>query len=386
MSGSIHTRPVAGVDVLFLYAYAGSNTDAVARAVAELAVGISDRGIPATVLSHWREEAHSFGRLSRMRFQARYLVGAARRLFTSTPPLTVVTVDVPLGIRVLAEIWRRLEPFRHHIAWTMDLYGLQPKCRPGVKRSSDAARRFIEVTSLRATELIVTLGDCMAGLIWSSTGRTSTVIPLWQDDNWLTPEAAEPALSGEDVDFIYSGHAGAAHPLVPLADAIRTARNSGARVRLSIVGHGTSVAEVHEWLKANPGAGVAVSKPLTREAALKRLRAADVHVAILSAEFAGTCVPSKTYAAMALGKPVLFLGPASSQAAVDVAQSCGGLVVEPLEGADASAAIEKLQDANVRAQMGMRARAFYVSQRTLDAALDRWVPLIKGTQEPANAG
>jgi UDP-N-acetylglucosamine:LPS N-acetylglucosamine transferase len=42
----------------------------------------------------------------------------------------------------------------------------------------------------------------------------------------------------------------------------------------------------------------------------------------------GTCVPSKTYGALAFGRPVIFIGPKECQAARDLVDAQAGEVVE----------------------------------------------------------
>lgn len=369
----------SGASVVFLYAYAGSPNDAVARAIDELAAGLTERGVRARVLARWRVDGHERQGLRRVLFQAGYLGEAARVLLLPRAQLqTVITVDVPIGVRFLAEAWRRVSPRRRHIAWTMDIYAMQPRVAERRRLRAGALRKLVERSSLRKSERIVSLGQCMASLIHAETGRNSVVIPLWQDDDWLQPSTEGHRGALDEVEFLYSGHAGEAHPLLPLANAIKSARARGVRVRLSIVGHGSRVAEVRAWLRSNNDSGVTVCPPLPRVAALDKMRRADVHVSILDTSYTGTCVPSKTYAGMALGKPVLFLGSTTCQGAVDVARADAGVVADPASPEAIAAAIERLSISATRDLMGSRGRGFYARYRTLDTAIQQWVPLIEG--------
>ncbi len=66
--------------------------------------------------------------------------------------------------------------------------------------------------------------------------------------------------------------------------------------------------------------------PFADESAFQaRLEAADVHLLSLRAEWSGIVVPSKFFGSLAVGRPVLYAGPADSEVAAWITQHDVGL-------------------------------------------------------------
>jgi glycosyltransferase involved in cell wall biosynthesis len=93
-----------------------------------------------------------------------------------------------------------------------------------------------------------------------------------------------------------------------------------------------------------------------RERLSESLSSGDVHVVSQSNGTLGLLEPSKLYGAMAVGRPVLFIGPAGGEAAITVARERLGEVVAPGDVDGAVAALERLLGDD---QTGPRARAAF---------------------------
>jgi colanic acid biosynthesis glycosyl transferase WcaI len=76
------------------------------------------------------------------------------------------------------------------------------------------------------------------------------------------------------------------------------------------------------------------------EALEKRLAAADIHIVTLRSEWTGAVVPSKFFGAIAAGRPVLFIGSASSGIANWVKELGVGWVLDTGCSSDATYQME----------------------------------------------
>lgn len=139
------------------------------------------------------------------------------------------------------------------------------------------------------------------------------IIPPWPHDDHLgeVPSEANPfrRLHGLDDKFVlmYSGNHGPTNPIRTVLEALRLLEQEPRLVGL-FVGGGIGKREVEAI--GSPGIRSLPYQPLTD---LKySLSAADVHLVTLGTEAVGIVHPSKVYGALAVGKPILLLGPLES--------------------------------------------------------------------------
>jgi len=93
------------------------------------------------------------------------------------------------------------------------------------------------------------------------------------------------------------------------------------------------------------------------------LAGGDIHVICQKAGTEGLLIPSKIYGTLAVGRPVIFVGPKHCEVAQIVRDSCSGFVVEPGDVPGAAKAIRELAlDADLRKTMGQRARQYYAEK------------------------
>ena len=92
-----------------------------------------------------------------------------------------------------------------------------------------------------------------------------------------------------------------------------------------IVGDGAKRAQVEAASRELPSVRLFPYQP--RERLAESLSAGDVHVVTMDARTLGLLEPSKLYGVMAAGRPVLFIGPATSEAARTVVREGVGEVV-----------------------------------------------------------
>jgi hypothetical protein len=141
-------------------------------------------------------------------------------------------------------------------------------------------------------------------------------ISLFRDDSPVEDWASSPPVARPFSDnsriLLYSGNFGVAHDVDTLCEAYRRHIRHGAnRVRLWINGTGVRVADVKAYCEHH-GLPLAVTGPVPLEQLPGVLKAADAHLITLSEPFWGYVLPSKVYACLEAGQPILFVGPAES--------------------------------------------------------------------------
>jgi len=229
--------------------------------------------------------------------------------FSTSPPLVGFAA-------ALANIIRRV-PIAY---WAMDLNPDQliamGKIKPKsfIARTLEAVNRFI----LKRSKLVVALDRFMVDRLLARGVPESKIIvvPPWPLESYLSTEAGENpfrvrhGLVGKFV-IMYSGNHSPANPLRTLLDAAVRFKDDDS-LQFLFVGGGSGKREVEAAITEH-GLTNVMSMPYQPLSELKySLTAADVHVVSLGSEMVGIIHPCKVYGAMAAGKPVLYLGPATS--------------------------------------------------------------------------
>jgi hypothetical protein len=141
-------------------------------------------------------------------------------------------------------------------------------------------------------------------------------ITIWRDsspiENWGAVEARERPFKAPYRILLYSGNLGVAHETDTICEAYRRhVRQGSDRVRLWINGTGVRIAQVQRFCETH-GLPLAVSPPAPLGELAGVLKAADAHLITLEAPFWGYVFPSKTYACLEAGQPILYIGPVES--------------------------------------------------------------------------
>jgi colanic acid biosynthesis glycosyl transferase WcaI len=383
-----HDGDPTSVRVLVLRAFDVPAADAVVRALSQLIEGLRPYGIdcrwlvvrPSPVRSYARSRIAALQR-QRYLWQAIYLIWSAGHLLRNRHAYDVVlTVDAPVGIAVIGTLARSLSRGRiKHVAWVLDLYHLQDQALQITRRRGGLRSSLwrMERWALRTADSTVVLGECMRVRLIEEAQVDSTVVPIWHDDVGAGWEKAHDVAPAAALRLLYSGTAEDRHPLVALVQAMAELP-SNADIRLTLRGSGqqhraaeAAVAELALFDR------VAVEGWAAEGDRGWLLAASDVHVVSLHERATGTCVPSKTYAAMAMGRPVLYLGSGLGQAARDVTD-CGAGRIAATD--DVAAIVEAcrwfLDHHEEREVMGRRGRKFFLAHRSASAVIPTWAELL----------
>lgn len=168
---------------------------------------------------------------------------------------------------------------------------------------------------LRRAADVVVLDRFMADRIKAKVpvAQKLHVIPPWPLEDHLAsvPHAENPfrANHGLDGKFVvmYSGNHGPTHPFTTILQAAARLRTESRLVFL-FVGGGIGKREVEG--SGLPNVRSLPYQPLSQLA--NSLSGADVHLVTMGDRVVGTVHPCKVYGAMAVARPILFLGPSES--------------------------------------------------------------------------
>ena len=205
--------------------------------------------------------------------------------------------------------------------WAMDLNPDQLIVMGKIKAHSlrarllEAVNRFI----LRRSAVIFALDRFMAERL---NGRGNFAAKIRIDPPWPHDSVIEPLehrdnpfrihhqLEGKFV-IMYSGNHGMGTPVTTVLEAAAQFREDK-RLVFMFIGGGVGKCEVEFCIKDRRLTNV-VSLPYQPLADLKySLSAADVHLVSLGENMVGIIHPCKIYGAMAVGRPILFVGPRPS--------------------------------------------------------------------------
>jgi glycosyltransferase involved in cell wall biosynthesis len=219
---------------------------------------------------------------------------------------------------------------------------------------------------LREASSVVALDRFMAERLeakWPIADKLS-IVPPWPPidapaepmphaDN---PFRAQHGLSGKFV-VMYSGNLSPVHPVTTILNAARALRDDP-RYEFVFIGGGLGRAEIDQYVRSHGLSNVRTLPYQPQSLLAQSLSAADVHLVSMGNDMVGIVHPSKIYGAMAVGRPVLVLGPKRSHLGELVDAHGMGLQVEHGDIAAAERALRELAGlpADQLAAMGRRGR------------------------------
>jgi putative colanic acid biosynthesis glycosyltransferase WcaI len=289
---------------------------------------------------------------------------AARAVLDARPDLVVLSnvTLISLFLLTLSLRMRRVP----YVFWQQDIYsdaiGVVARRKLGwlgglIGRLASRT----ECSVARGAAAIVPISDTFIEQLdaWGIPAGKVQVIPNWaaideiparpRDNAW----AKAHGLVGSPV-VMYAGTLGLKHNPSVLATLARSAP-TGSRVVVVSEGLG------REWLetKAASEPGLTLLDYQPYEQLPDMLASADVLVVVLEQDASRYSVPSKVLNYLCAGRPVLALLPANNAVAQMIEAAQAGLVVDPGNADEASAALNKLlTDSNIREKMGAAARSY----------------------------
>jgi len=298
----------------------------------------------------------------------------------------VIIGSDPAFAPLIAPALRRLWPRAALVHWCFDLYPEAIAAEGGnaaVRALVPAASRLMK-WAYGSYDALVDIGPRMGERLaaYGTGARQATLTPWALADAGQQPAdaAVRQQLFGDTkLALLYAGTMGRAHDhraLLAVARACR--RRSGNDVTFCFAARGNR----HDELLAAVSAEDTNVRfaPFADEQALgARLLAADLHLISLQPEWAGIVVPSKFFGALAVGRPVLYAGPAESEIARWIAQHDVGVVVGHGDAGVEAAAQRLVALAGARDQLAAwqaNARAVYLRDFSKPVVNNRWDALL----------
>lgn len=300
----------------------------------------------------------------------------------------VVISDAPLLVQHAAQAAAR-RTRAAFLFWQQDVHGLAMRHISGTQHplvGRLAGRLFprFERKLLLRSDAVVAVGESFLDVLdeWGIPGDRVSVIENWapieelplveRDNSWR----GENGLDGVPF-YLYAGTLGVKHDCNLLFDLARDLGARGAKLVVASEGLGADALTIRVGREPNEGLIIVPFQPFERLGEM--LGAADVVVALLSREFAGVSVPSKVLTYHCAGRPLLAAMPIENPASQFILRAGSGIVVEPEDRAGfLEGAIRLLEDNELRAELGLRARSYAESVFSIDAVADRFGAAIRG--------
>ncbi|MCH8314660.1 MAG: glycosyltransferase family 4 protein [Planctomycetes bacterium] len=376
-----------GYRVVVLTANRGYNDPSVKYESKELRDGVNVR----------RLRLSSFGKRSivlRLLGQGSFLIQCiVRGLFVGRLSCLLVSTSPPMCsvAALLISIVRR-RPITY---WLMDLNPDQMIEMGWIKPSSPIVKIFdwFNRRILRRSTGIVVLDRFMAERVLRKADVKDklTVMPPWPHEGHLevVAHADNPFRKAHGLDgkfvIMYSGNHSVCTPLRTVLDAALQLQDDP-RLVFMFIGDGTGKREVDDTIAEHQPTNIR-SLPYQPLSQIKySLSAADVHLVVVGPSEVGVRHPCKIYGAMALGRPILLLGPDPCHASDLVDENDLGWHIQH---GDVDAAISTIkhmvdQDVGVLAEMGQRGKTIVNEKLSQDILCTRFCDIIEsGVQSNA---
>ncbi len=273
------------------------------------------------------------------------------------------------------------------VQWVMDLYPDVAIEFGAMRRGSPVARLFerIGVRMTRKCDRSVVLGRCMRDRVVAKgvPAELLDLVNVWSDDEELAPIARESngyrrewAL-GDRFLVMYSGNFGIGHDVETFLAAAESLRDDD-RIRFAFVGSGKRKGEVETYVRERGLSNCLVAPVQPRERLGELLSAADVHLVTLKEASLGCMVPSKFYGIIGASRPVLYVGPPSSEVGRSVEETGCGFSVGLGESAALAERIRMMaSDRRVGVECGERGLRALRERFSRSICCERWRTLLE---------
>jgi glycosyltransferase involved in cell wall biosynthesis len=306
-------------------------------------------------------------------------------------PDVLVTQTAPLLI-VASARWISWLRRSRLLVWCQDVWPDIAFALGLFRRKSYSGRifRLISRASMRRADRIAAIGRCMqvhlAATLRAKPGQI-VYFPNWGDDRDLKPVAHEEnafrrshGLDGRCV-VLYSGNMGWGHPFESIMEA--ASRLAGdERIRFLLIGDGQRRPYIEDYVRGHELGNVILLPYQPYEQLSLSLSAGDVHLISLDERLDGLIIPSKLYGALAVARPVLFLGSERNEIAYVLRDTGCGRRIDP---SDPAALVDALLDVAERAgewrERGRRGYEHFLRTLTREQGTGRYVRLLRELAE-----
>jgi len=315
----------------------------------------------------------------------------------------VICLTTPPFILGVGAIHKLLHRRTRLILWNMDCYPEVAE-RVGVIATGGVAARLLQALNLSLSawlDGVVCLDEAMRQLVLTRPGTESSrlpasVIPNWEplvlfpwqtkdEENFHEPESQSSGLpTASDFTVLYTGNMGHGHCFETMIEAAQRLSDQNADARFTITGGGVKLPKVRQEAQQRDLKNI----ELLGYVSIEKLRAlqstASCSLITLRDDMLGVMSPSKLHASLAMGLPIIYVGPRGSNADEAIRRfGCG----VSLRHGDVDGFVDFVHELNenqlARAAYRARSRAAfetaYCDQRVLPK-FDRVIESIIGSQ------
>jgi glycosyltransferase involved in cell wall biosynthesis len=334
-----------------------------------------------------RAWATSFGKhrtLGRLSDYFSFFLGAAWKLMRLPSAEVVMALTTPPMIGLVALLIGRFRGMRV-VSVIQDVYpDIAVRLGTlGPRSASTKALEWINMYVLKHSDRLVVLSEPMRERIAAKVGdiRASRidVIHNWADGNEIrpitqphNPFVLEHALAGSFV-VLFSGNLGLVNEFSTVLEAARLLRERSDIVFL-FVGEGAREIEILEYKRKHSLANVKLLPYQPRTMLPYSLAAGNALLVTLADGLAGLCEPSKVYAIMAAGRPLLFVGDQQSETAKLIAvNQCGAVIASGNHERLADVISDWSSDRSKSEEFGRAARALFEERFDQPQAVNKYL-------------
>jgi len=262
-----------------------------------------------------------------------YYVGVMGYCLVGPKHDVVISMTTPPLLSMAGWLAQRLRGSRH-VIWEMDVY-------PDIMEAAGMMKRGSWMSSLlrsganrlrTAADSILVLGSCMKRRLVDQgvPERKVVVCENWAPFHGQVTSTHLPPLG--TVRLLYSGNLGVAHDVDTLKDALLSLQKLPAaedRFEFVMAADGGRKREFQQWCVDNAINIVKFVPLVNRETLGMHLASCHLGLVTQTTESLGCVVPSKFYGLLAAGRPVVYVGPGSSEVAQVIERTECGFQVEP---------------------------------------------------------
>jgi len=390
--------------ILFANRFYWPEKPATGQLLTDLATALARRGFDVSVITSGSQtagrplrESHDGVRITRVRttsemgrgiltklvaliqFTVGGSVALARQARRGT--VAVILTDPPLASYLFGAIARARGA--RVLYWVQDVY---PEIAAAVGSTGwPLVFKPLRNSAWRDAERCVAISHDMAAMIRENGVRR----PISVIENWAPAgvglAAVDPArraalrrARGWNDDFVvqYSGNLGRVHDLSAILAAAADLKTA-ARIRFALVGVGAQ-RDLMEARATELGlTNIEFLPPQPRELLADSLGAADLHLITLRRGCERYVYPSKFYGIVAVGRPILFIGPRDCEMARVITDRGIGLAFDASERPEIADAIRGLAENPARVAPLAAKSADYARETSVDVAIERWTELLR---------
>lgn len=325
-------------------------------------IGLDDSASGVHVHRIWSTQLGSRSRLSRFIDWLTFYLGALVHMFRMPAQDMIISLTTPPYLAFAAILHRLINPQVKIVLWNMDCY---PEAieRTGMLNPRSLLARFLRRlnrTLFARLDHVVCLDEAMADLLQQYKPRkyplAFTIISNWERLELFDVVSAEqePKQSEHPFTILYLGNAGYGHEFQTLINAALALANEPVLFRF--VGGGAKRAWIeeqkHNLKLTNLKFEIYVPKDQTPEL----MRSADAALITLEDPMLGVMSPSKLHANLAMGLPVIYIGPPGGNVDHAIDQFGCGISVRVGDSQSVASFIRDLM-ANPHRHLELRRRA-----------------------------